>query len=138
MKSHIENRPNRTDAGLFSQLIAVTAAVVLGFTVLVMTGCTTGTNNTTVKVESGLIPSVNVAMSVWKTRVEAGKATQAQVDQVHALYDLYYAAQLDLKAALEKSVVSKSPADEAAVTVAIAKSKASETTLLNTVNTLVK
>ena len=120
------------------QIIAIAAAMLMAFSVITMVGCTTGTNNTTVKVEAGLIPSVNVAMSVWKTRVEAGKATQAQVDKVHALYDVYYNSQLVLKAAIEKSIVSKTPADEAAVTVAAASMKDAQTALLNLVNSLIK
>lgn len=114
--------------------ILLIAALLCGF----VSGCTTGTNNIAVKTEAGLIPSVNVAMSLWAARVKAGKATQAQVDRIHTLYDAYFNGQLKLKAALEKSIASKLPADEVTATVAIAEAKASETQLLNTVNPLIK
>ena len=103
-----------------------------------LTGCTTGTNNIAVKTEAGLIPSVNVAMSLWADRVNSGKATQVQVDKVHQLYDVYYAGQLKIKDALEKSIESKLPADEAAVTVAINEAAKSKSELLATITSLTK
>lgn len=93
----------------------------LALGLLTFTGCTTGTNNNVAKAESVAIPSVNAAMDLWKTRVESGLVTQKQVDQVKVAYEAYYHAQLVMKAALEKSISSKLPSDEAA-TAAAAKS----------------
>jgi len=101
-------------------------------------GCTTGTNNTTAKVEAGVIPSVNVAMSLWKTRVDAGKATQAQVDQVRAVYSTYYNSQLVLKAALEKSIVSKVPGDIAATEAANKAAQDAQVAIINLIAQLSK
>ena len=124
--------------GRKKHLYAIIAAVAMLYSVGAMVGCTTGATNTTVKVEVGLIPSVNVAMSVWKSHVEAGKATQEQVDNVKAMYETYYASQIALKAALIKSIETKLPADEAAATIAANSMRASQAKLISTVQTLTK
>ncbi len=101
-------------------------------------GCTTGINNTAVKAEAGVIPSVNVAMGVWKARVDAGKATQAQVDQVRAVYSTYYNSQLVLKAALEKSIASKVPGDIAATEAAQKAATDAQVAIVNLINQFLK
>ena len=118
------------------KLISLFCALAL--TGAVFTACTTKTTNTIVKVESGVITSVNVGMGIWKNRVTAGKATQAQVDNVKAAYNTYYNAQLVLKAALEKSIASNNSLDEAALNTANASMVDAKNAVLAIFNQYVK
>lgn len=71
-----------------------------------LTGCGTTANNRATQTEAALIPSVNVAMSIWSAQVNAGRATQSQVDTVKIAYQNYYNAQIAFKGVLEKSIVN--------------------------------
>lgn len=115
-------------------LIPLVAALLCGFA----TGCTTGANNIAVKSEAALIPSVNIGMSAWADRVNSGKATQAQVDTVKTAYEAYYTAQIAAKAALERSIASNTPADEASATIAQNSMKEAQVALINLLNQYLK
>lgn len=56
------------------------------------TGCSTPPLRVANSAANVQIDSVNAAMDTWGDYVRSGKATQAQVDQVHAAYDKYYSA----------------------------------------------
>lgn len=64
------------------------------------------------KTETVTLPAVNTEMARWKSFVDAGKATQSQVDAVKAQYGDYYLAQLSAKSAETTWVNSKSAADQ--------------------------
>lgn len=63
-------------------------------------GCSTTPVKLATQVESATILTVDGAMHGWADWVNAGKASKAEVVQVHAAYDKYYSAQLLAKSAL--------------------------------------
>jgi hypothetical protein len=66
---------------------------------LLLPGCSTTADRTAITAAGTQVISVDAAMKAWADYVNQGLATQSQVDQVHALYDKYYAASLVEKAA---------------------------------------
>lgn len=107
-------------------------SAMLGFAMLAtVPSCSTTANNRAVKIESAVIPSVNIAMELWADRVRAGKATQSQVDTVKIAYENYYNAQLMLKAALERSIMLKTPASESEVLAANTSMQIAKQAVLN-------
>lgn len=81
---------------------------MLGVFLLSETGCGTTPINATVKAEGVIIASVDTGMKIWADQVNAGKATQAQVDTIKTAYNAYYDAQMVAKAAIEKVIVNGS------------------------------
>lgn len=96
-------------------------------------GCATSTTGKIIQSEGVIITSVDTGMMMWKDQVVAGKATQAQVDNVHKYYDVYYTAQLSAKAALEAYVAHTDTNEVDVVTANTAVANA-ETSLLNLLN----
>lgn len=69
-------------------------SIGLAFTLMFgAVGCQTTAGNVVAKAEGAIIISVDVGMQAWKDYVDAGYATQAQVDAVKAAYTNYYEAQ---------------------------------------------
>lgn len=66
------------------------------------TGCGTTAATRATQIDRPVITAVNDAMAEWRDYVNAGKATRTQINEVHTAYDAYYAAQMILKAAVEK------------------------------------
>lgn len=82
--------------------------------------------------ERVLITSVNDGMTEWSAYVNAGKATQKQVDAVKTGYNAYVTAQGVAKAVLEKSVVSTvSPTELTTANKAVTDAEAAVLALLN-------
>lgn len=86
---------------------------------LTQSGCA-NPGATSHKVEVTTIPSVNAAMDQWKDYVLAGKASQAQLDQIKSAYQVYFTAQVHAKAAELAWVNSKLAQDQTAFTDAAA------------------
>lgn len=88
------------------------------------------------QVERIVIHSVNDAMTEWAARVNAGKATQAQVDAVKKGYGDYLAAQAVAKAAIEKAAIAEQAGQPATGDVDTANQAVSnaETALINLIN----
>lgn len=70
----------------------VLAIFLLFATGISFTGCATPPLRVANSAANVQIDSVNAAMDAWGDYVRSGKATQAQVDKVHAAYDKYYSA----------------------------------------------
>ena len=104
---------------------------------LVVTGCGTTPAAKTTQAEGLLIPSVNAAMTTWKTYVESGKATQAQINNVQAAYNVYYTAQLSVEATLI-NVVANSSTNSADMTAAQASVNLAENSLVSLINSYIK
>ncbi len=114
-------------------LLALCAAVTI---VAPISGCKSSPDVITYKTEGVVINTVNSSMKAWSDYVNAGHATQAQVDKVKSAYIQYYNGQQLAKAALEKYVASKSPDDLASVNSANAAVAASQGALISLVVSL--
>lgn len=79
---------------------------LLAITLLINGGCGSTPIQNAIKVEAPLITSVNAAMTLWSAYVKSGKATQAQINTIKQAYNTYYNAQLIVKAALEKLIIT--------------------------------
>lgn len=73
-------------------------------------------------------------MSQWASHVNAGKATQAQIDNVRKAYEAYYTAQTVAKAAIEKAIVKDPSATPADVATAASAVQSAEVAILGLVN----
>ncbi len=80
-----------------------------------------------------VITSVNAGMTLWASYVNSGKATQAQIDAVKGYYNIYYNAELSIKAALESAVITTN-SNVADLTTANASVASAEKALINTLN----
>jgi len=89
-------------------LILFTALLVAS-----ITGCGTNAPTKAAQGEQILITVVNDGMQQWAAFVNAGKATQSQINIVHTTYDGYYAAQQLAKAVIEKSLADIAQANQA-------------------------
>jgi exonuclease III len=87
--------------------------------------------------EGVLITTVDTGMKIWAIYVNAGKATQSQVDTVKKYYTDYYNAQLVAEAALTR-LVSAGSTNTAEVTAANATVVTAENQLLTTLNSFIK
>jgi hypothetical protein len=77
------------------------------------TGCGTTPETKITQGAQIVITSVNDAMSEWVAYVNAGKATQKQIDTVKTAYNGYYTAMKTLQAVCDK-VAAKDPTATAA------------------------
>ena len=114
--------------------MAVTSLMLTA--VIVVPGCKSPTT-TVVQAEGVLITTVDTGMKVWATYVNAGHATQAQVDKVKAAYNVYYTAQLAAQAAIEK-VIENGTGSQSDVNIANAAVTAAEQALLQLLNQYIK
>jgi hypothetical protein len=103
-----------------------------------LTGCKTSPQTSAYKAEGVIITTVDTGMRAWASYVRAGKATQAQVDTVKAMYKRYYDAQQVAKFALKKAVTSKNPQDIPGAQVANDAVANAQTSLLILLNSLIK
>lgn len=118
----------------------ITLSLVLGFTLALGAGCKTSQINTSIKSEGVIIVTVDTGMKIWAQRVNAGQATQAQVDTVKIAYNAYYSAQQAAKAAIEKAMVSSSTNSTSLTDIATANTAVvnAENSLLSILNTFIK
>lgn len=90
-------------------------------------GCGSTPLQNAAKADAAVVMTVDQGMTAWSKYVNAGNATQAQVDAVHKAYDTYYNSQLVAKAAFESAIASSStnstPADTTTVQNAVNASK---------------
>ena len=116
-------------------LIAVAVTFALAFAMM-MGGCKTNTpQQNYIAAEGVVITTVDSAMRAWAGYVNAGHATQAQVDTVRQAYNAYYTAQLASKAAFELSITTTNQLDLGAIQVS---AQAAENSLLNLLITYLK
>jgi hypothetical protein len=102
---------------------------------VVIIGCNSTPTTIAAKGEAVLIPSVNVAMTLWADYVNQGKATQQQVDTVKTYYDIYYRLQLKAKAAFEDVLATNSPANQVALAAALTSVRNADTNVVNMITT---
>ena len=115
-------------------VLGVSLFCLLCASALYQTGCGTNAPTKDAQGEQILIHTVNDGMAEWANYVNAGKATQKQIDTVHKAYDDYYAAQQVAKAVIEKSIAkdpNTSPADIATANAAVEGAESSLLSLLN-------
>lgn len=111
---------------LYSGAMLVLMLTLMSLTILPIFGCKAPPEVVTYKVEGVTINAVDNSMKAWGDYVRAGHAKQSEVDAVKKAYGQYYDAQMIAKAALEKYIASKSPADQAgadAANLAVAKAQ---------------
>lgn len=122
----------------YKSLISIGAfLIVASSSSILVTSCGTTPVTNAANADALLITSVNTGMTTWAQYVNAGKATQSQVDAVKNAYDTYYNAQLIVKAALETSITTTNAnaADSASASAAVTNA---ETALLNLLNLYIK
>jgi hypothetical protein len=112
------------------------AALLVAPVAPTLVGCGTTVPAKAAQGEKILIQSVNDGMALWADRVNAGKATQKQVDQVRKSYNDYLAAQAVAKAAIEKAITAGTASSSADIGAANAAVSAAEQTLLGLLNQL--
>ena len=117
-----------------TNLHKLVTSVSLGILLVCAPGCGTNAPTKAAQAEQILITSVNVAMSQWASHVNAGKATQAQIDNVRKAYEAYYTAQTVAKAAIEKAIVKDPSATPADVATAASAVQSAEVAILGLVN----
>lgn len=103
-----------------------------------LSGCGTNAPTKAAQAEQVVITTVNDAVHVIVPMINAGKLTRAQCDAFTSAYSKYYAAQMVVKAAIEKvnsSVPGATAADIASAQTAVDNA---ETTLLALVNSYIK
>lgn len=118
--------------------IVIVTALALSTFVFCGASChNTKVDSTIIKSEGVLITTVDTGMKAWALYVNAGRATQAQVNAVKQAYNTYYNAQLIAEAALTTyiSTGSTNSADITGNATAVANA---ETALLNLLNTYIK
>ena len=98
------------------------------------TGCGTNTPTKAAQAEQVLITSVNAGMAAWATWVNAGNATQKQIDTVKSAYGDYFAAQQVAKAVIEKAITASGTASAADIAAANTAVTNAETALLSLLN----
>lgn len=115
-------------------LAALLLALPISFT-----GCGTTAPAKAAQVERVIILSVNDAMTEWAAHVNAGLATQKQIDTVKTAYNSYFVAQRAAKAAIEKAIIA---GDTAATETDIASANQAvsdaEAALLSLINSFIK
>jgi hypothetical protein len=99
-----------------------------------LTGCQNTPQTIVGKSEGAIIVTVDSGMKAFADAANQGRVTQAQVDAVRKNYGTYYNAQQIAKAALEKWIASKDPADKAANDTAQAAVSNAESALLEIIN----
>jgi hypothetical protein len=97
-------------------------------------GCQNTPQTIVGKSEGVIIATVDSGMKAFADAANQGRVTQAQVDVVKKNYGIYYNAQQVAKAALEKWIASKDPADKAANDTAQAAVTNAESALLEILN----
>lgn len=108
-------------------------SIALGIVLAGSSGCNSTPTQITIKAEGVIITSVNTGMQIWSDQVNAGHATQAQVDTVKTAYNAYYDAQMVAKAAIEQVLASGST-NTVDITTANAGVGNAEATLLSILN----
>lgn len=101
---------------------------------LAITGCGTNAPTQAAQADQIVITSVNAGMSLWVNYVNAGKATQSQIDKVRMAYNAYYTAQQVAKAVIEKAIVANSTVTAADIATANQAVNDAETALLTILN----
>jgi len=86
------------------------------------TGCGTTPATKAAQADQIVITAVNDIMAEWRTFVNAGKATPAQIAQVETVYNGYYKAQMVLRGVLERSAANDPATAPTAAEIATAKS----------------
>lgn len=106
---------------------------LLCITSLTAMTCKTSPTQITLKVETGLITSVDAGMQGWSAYVNKGLATTTQIDNVKTAYNAYYTAQLSAEAALSALVTSGSTnmTDVQTANIAVSAAETQILTLLN-------
>lgn len=106
---------------------------IIGLSLCILVGCGTTPISKTVATEGITITSVDTGMQVWADWVNAGKATQFQVNAVKQGYNAYYVAQSVAKAAIEQVLLTSSTNTTDAATATAAESNAASA-LINLIN----
>ncbi len=112
--------------------LAIFASFIVAVAVL-DTGCGSTPAEVAYKGEALIIQSIDLGMKLWADQVNAGNATQKQVDEVKAAYNVYYNAQQAAKAALMKYLASqtKDSADVQAANAAVVNAENALLSILN-------
>lgn len=102
-----------------------------------LVGCKSTPQSIAIKSEGVIITSVDLGMKGWATYVNAGKATQQQVDTVKSAYNTYYNAQLIAESALTMYIQTGST-NATTINATSAEVSVAETALLNILNQYIK
>lgn len=108
-------------------------SILLLLAPVLFTGCGSTPTQSVIKAEAPIITGVNASMTAWASFVNAGKATQTQVDAVKNAYETYFNAQQIVKGALETSLstTNSNSADISSANKAVANAESALLSLLS-------
>lgn len=119
-------------------LILMLAMGTLLMGLMSLSGCGTNAPTKAAQAEQVVITTVNDAVHVIVPMINAGKLTQAQCNAFTEAYSKYYAAQMVVKAAIEKVNAGQPGATAADIASAQTAVDNAETSLLALVNSYLK